>query len=193
MFDSPLALSEYCLGRIRDAVPSDLGPAGCGEEEWGVFSSVLSSSQLTSNISEQLLTSLSTDGKLTDTLMLNVFESDNCRLESVKIPDASHLTKKGLRVLKKHNISHLEVVGLTKATINELIGCLGYVWLILKGLKCLLHVISFYREYSLNHLMTLNVSRSTFTSSARVSICLVFSVKRQMCHVKHDYSTRVNV
>ena len=126
MFDSPLALSDCCLTRIRESVPSDVGSAACGtNEDWGLVSTLLTSSLVTSNISEQMLTCISEDGKLTDCLMEEVFPSSTCRLESVVIPDASHLTKKGLRVLKTHRINHLEVVGLTKATINELVGCLG--------------------------------------------------------------------
>ena len=110
----------------------------------------INSCHLTSNISEYLLESISEDGRLTDDVMQEVFPSENCRLENVRIPDASCLSKRGLRVLRSHHINLLQVTGLTKATINELIGCLG--------------------EYSLNNLNLLNVSRSTFTSSARVSL-----------------------
>ena len=159
MFDSPLPLRDYCLGFIRDSIVEEVTERpvddDCSIHNNNVQSqcpiiSSLNSCHLTSNISEYLLESISEDGKLTDDVMQEVFPSENCRLENVKIPDASNLSKKGLRVLRSHRIDQLQVVGLTKATINELIGCLG--------------------EYSLNNLNLLNVSRSTFTSSARVSM-----------------------
>lgn len=154
MFDSPFPLRDYCLGFIRDSIVEEVTERpvdDCSnvQSQCPIISS-LNSCHLASNISEYLLESISEDGKLTDDVMQEVFPSDNCRLENVTIPDASNLSKKGLRVLRSHRIDQLQVVGLTKATINELIGCLG--------------------EYSLNNLNLLNVSRSTFTSSARVSM-----------------------
>jgi Zyg-11 family protein len=79
------------------------------------------------------------------------------------IPDASLLTKRGLRVLRGHKIKHLEVIGLTKATINELIGCLG--------------------EYTLNNISFLSVSRSYFTSSARFCVVVGLAKLRNLKHL----------
>ena len=160
MFDSPLPLRDYCLGFIRDAIveevterPVDDDCCHTSVHNQCPVTNNLNSSRLTSNMSEYLLESISEDGRLTDDVMQEVFPSENCRLENVRIPDASCLSKRGLRVLRSHHINQLQVTGLTKATINELIGCLG--------------------EYSLNNLNLLNVSRSTFTSSARVRIDLI--------------------
>lgn len=122
-----------------------------------------SSSHLISSIGEVLLTSLSEEGRLTDNLISGIFHPDNCRLDSVKIPDSSLLTKRGLRVLRGHKIKHLEVIGLTKATINELIGCLG--------------------EYTLNNISFLSVSRSYFTSSARFCVVVGLAKLRNLKHL----------
>lgn len=110
----------------------------------------LSERCLTSDVSEDLLTAFSEGKKLTDDIMTHLFQSSTTQLRRVCIPDASQLTTKGLRVLRGHKIRELEVIGLTKVTINELIGCLG--------------------EWSLANLRLLNVSRSTFTSTHKVSI-----------------------
>jgi len=118
---------------------------------------------LISGIGEVLLTSLSEEGRLTDNIISGIFHPDNSRLEEVKIPDASLLTKKGLRVLRGHKIRHLEVIGLTKATINELIGCLG--------------------EYTLNNVSFLSVSRSYFTSSARFCVVVGLAKLRNLKHL----------
>lgn len=122
-----------------------------------------SSSHLISSIGEVLLTCLSEEGRLTDNLMSGIFHPDNCRLDNVRIPDASSLTRRGLRVLRGHKIRRLEVIGLTKATINELIGCLG--------------------EYTLNNVSFLSVSRSYFTSSARFCVVVGLAKLRNLKHL----------
>lgn len=114
-------------------------------------------------ISEILLTSLAAEGRLTDQLLASIFHPDNCRIEQVRIPDAQHLTRRGLRVLRGHRIRHLEVVGLKKATINELIGCLG--------------------DYTLNNISYFSVSRSCFTSSARFCVVISLSKLRNLRHL----------
>jgi Zyg-11 family protein len=111
------------------------------------------------NLTEELLEKLSANNQLTDNvLLMSIFDSEVTQLRSVRIPDASHMTTRGLRALKTHRINELEVCGLVKCTINELIGCLG--------------------EWSLMRLKSLNVSYSSFTSSNKVSIlhffCFVF-------------------
>lgn len=126
-------------------------------------SNVLSSSHLIANISESLLTSLSEEARLTDNILTTIFHPDNCRLESACIPDASQLTKRGLRVLRGHKIRHLEVISLQKATINELIGCLG--------------------DYTLNNICHLSVSRSYFTSSARFCVVVGLAKLRNLKHL----------
>lgn len=126
-------------------------------------SNVLSSSHLIANISEPLLTSLSEEGRINDNILMTIFHPDNCRLESVIIPDASQLTKKGLRVLRGHKIRRLEVISLQKATINELIGCLG--------------------EYTLHNVSHFSVSRSFFTSSSRFCVVVGLAKLRNLKHL----------
>lgn len=126
-------------------------------------SNVLSSSHLIANISEALLTSLSEEGRISDNILTTIFHPDNCRLESVRIPDASNLTRKGLRVLRGHKIRHLEVISLQKTTINELIGCLG--------------------DYTLHNICHLSVSRSFFTSSARFCVVVGLAKLRNLKHL----------
>lgn len=142
-------------------LPSDLDTSSnC---QGSVFLSTLNSSHLTANISESLLTSLSQDGRLTDLLMQEVFRPEICRLEAVSIPNASNLTKKGLRILRGHRVKHLEVIGLTKATINELIGCLG--------------------EYTLNNIISLCVARSSFSSTAKFCVVVGLAKLRNLRHL----------
>lgn len=131
-------------------------------------SNVLSASHLISNISEALLTSLSEEGRISDNILMTIFHPDNCRLESVKIPDASHLTKRGLRVLRGHKIRQLEVISLQKATINELIGCLG--------------------DYSLQNIIHLSVSHSIFTSSARFCVVVGLAKLRNLKHLNVSHT-----
>jgi len=124
---------------------------------------LFTASHLMPGISEILLSSLAAEGRLTDQLLGSIFHPDNCRIEQVRIPDAQHLTRRGLRVLRGHRIRHLEVVGLKKATINELIGCLG--------------------DYTLNNISFFSVSRSSFTSSARFCVVISLSKLRNLRHL----------
>ena len=50
-----------------------------------------------------------------------LFQGDSTRLRHVRLSDASKLTVKGLKTLKGHKIVELETLGLTKATVTDLI------------------------------------------------------------------------
>lgn len=153
MFDSPQPLKDYCMDFIRESVKDALASPEESEapkDASNMLISNLFANRLTAGLTEQLLESLSEDEKLSDNVLLEVFKAENCSLENVRIPNASTLSLKGLRVLRGHLIKHLEVVGLTKVTINELISCLG--------------------EYTLNNLMTLNVAHCSFTSTSKVNV-----------------------
>ena len=54
-----------------------------------------------------------------------MFQGDSTRLRHVRLADASKLSVKGLKTLKGHKIVELEALGLTKATVTDLISCLG--------------------------------------------------------------------
>ena len=88
-------------------------------------------------LSEQLLVRLCEKKKLDD-LTLTLFQvkqevvlllkfinfleqGDSTRLRRVRLSDASKLTVKGLKTLKGHKIVELETLGLTKATVTDLI------------------------------------------------------------------------
>ena len=106
------------------------------------------------NLSEKLLESLCDKGRLTDETLC-LFDSQVTNLKHVKIKNAQ-LTTKGLRTLKQHRISDLEITGLRSVTINDVIGCLG--------------------EWTLTNLRSLNVSNSTFLNNMK--FCVVVSISK---------------
>ena len=75
-------------------------------------------------LSEQLLVRLCEKKKMDD-LTLTLFQGDTTRLRHVRLSDASKLSVRGLKTLKGHKIVELEALGLTKATVTDLISCLG--------------------------------------------------------------------
>lgn len=107
-----------------------------------------------SEISEQLLRTLCLKGKLSD-YTLSLFDTETTRLRRISIPNASNLSKEGLKVLKGHKIIELEICGL-KFPINDLVSCFG--------------------EWTLHNLRTLNVARSTLSEPTRH--CVVISLSK---------------
>ncbi len=73
----------------------------------------------------------------------------------VRLKDASRLSVKGLRTLRGHKIIELEALGLSRATVTDLIGCLG--------------------EWSLQNLRLLNVTKSTFMDSNKHCVVVALS------------------
>ena len=73
----------------------------------------------------------------------------------MRLKDASKLTVKGLKTLRGHKIVELEALGLTKATVTDLVSCLG--------------------EWSLHNLRLLNVSNSTFMDSQKFCVVVALS------------------
>jgi Zyg-11 family protein len=71
------------------------------------------------------------------------------------LSDASRLTKTGLKVLKNHPVTELEAHGLTKATVTDLIGCLG--------------------EWSVLNLKKLDVTNSTFVDRHKYTISVALT------------------
>lgn len=109
------------------------------------------------DLSEQLLARLCDCKKLTD-LIMTLFDAGRTRLRSVKLRDASKLTKSGLRVLKGHNITELEARGLKGATVSDLVSCLN--------------------EWTLTNLKHLNVANSTFVDQNKYTIVVTLSKLR---------------
>lgn len=106
-----------------------------------------------SEISEQLLKTLCIKGKLSD-YTLTLFDTETTRLRRVSIPNASNLSKDGLKILKGHKIVELEICGL-KFPINDLVSCFG--------------------EWTLHNLRTLNVARSTLSEASRHCVMISLS------------------
>jgi Zyg-11 family protein len=171
MLETPLPLREYCLEFLRESISvtcfskdnqsiddkNDLINEQKFKNNLNINKNNGNNVVINGNLTEELLESLSANNQLTDeVLLMSIFDSDCTQLRHVRIPDASQLTTKGLRALKTHRINELEVCGLIKCTINELIGCLG--------------------EWSLLRLRYLNVAHSSFTSSNKVSAYRLFFI-----------------
>lgn len=153
MYDRPVSLQECCVDFICDnlAALSD-----ATQTETGQTKHIFKDRDICfhGHLSEQLLETLCEKKKLTDET-LSLFDSNVTRLKKVCIKDAQ-LTTKGLRVLRSHKISHLEVTGLKSVTVNDVIGCLG--------------------EWTLSNLQALNVCNSTFLNSSK--FCVVVSLSK---------------
>lgn len=153
MYDTPVSLQSCCVDFICDnlealceASVTEIGQPKLRFKEDDVY--------FHGNLSETLLTSLCEKGKMNDeTLML--FDPSVMNLKRVCIRDAQ-LTTKGLRTLKTHKISDLEITGLKSITVNDVIGCLG--------------------EWTTTNLRSLNVSNSTFLNSTK--FCVVVSLSK---------------
>lgn len=100
-------------------------------------------------MSEQLLERLCERRQLNN-LNLSLFDDASTRLRHVRISDASQLTPSGLKTLSKHNIVELEVVGLSRATVGQLVDSLN--------------------DWTLSNCRFLNVSHCTFVDHRKAAI-----------------------
>ena len=114
---------------------------------------------LHAELSEQLLHKLC-EKKLLDDLVLTLFNCESTRLKQVRFRDASKLSVKGLKTLRGHRIQDLEAVGLSKATVTDLISCLG--------------------EWSLLNLRNFNVANSTFVDSYKFCVVVALAKLRNL-------------
>lgn len=153
LLDDPCLLQEACIDYICDNIDSICNPVTTedGEKklqfkEEEVF--------FHTELSEQLLVRLCEKKKMDD-MVLTLFDGETTRLRHVRLRDASKLTVKGLKTLKGHKIVELEAMGLTKATVTDLVSCLG--------------------EWSLHNLRLLNVSNSTFMDSNKFCVVVALS------------------
>ncbi|XP_049783276.1 protein zyg-11 homolog B-like isoform X2 [Schistocerca cancellata] len=167
MYDSPSSLQDVCIDFICEnledlcASPSSTKPPSSGTEATSGSECLTFADNdvyFHSELSEQLLCTLSERGKLSDST-ISLFDSKTARLRHVRIKNASSLSTKGLRVLKTHKISCLEAVSL-KVTVNELIGCLG--------------------EWTLQNLRSLNVARSSFINGSKYCVVVALSKLRNL-------------
>lgn len=154
MYDTPSSLQDCCVDYICDNIKNlcQVQPGVEKSHKKLVFKDP--DVCFHGKLSEQILQTLCERGKLTDET-LSLFDPSVTSLKRVSIRD-TQLTTKGLRALKAHKISELEVTGLKSVTVNDLIGCLG--------------------EWTLSNLRMLNVSNSTFISNAK--FCVVISLAK---------------
>ncbi|KAH9488283.1 Protein zyg-11 B [Bulinus truncatus] len=121
------------------------------------------------NLSDQLLSTLSEKGKLNDE-SLYLFDPSVTALRHVNIHN-SPVTSRGLRILKGHRVSQLEITGIKDVTVNDIIGCLG--------------------EWTLSNLRLLNVSRNTFLNNSKFCVVVSLSKLRNL-HTLNVSSTEFN-
>lgn len=112
-----------------------------------------------SELSEQLLQRLCQRRQIND-LNLSLFDDASTRLRHVRISDASRLTPEGLKVLSKHKIVELECVGLSLATVGQLVDSLN--------------------EWTLSNCRLLNVSCSTFVDQRKETVLTSLSNFRRL-------------
>lgn len=142
MYESPASLEELCLESICDNILNvfelycengesqqqrNNGAEDDSESDNG-FSVLKKRFRfrdkdifLFNEISERLLEKLCDRGLLCDST-LSLFNEKNTRLKSVRIRNCKKVTPEGLKVLKKHKITDLECVNLTKVNRREILG-----------------------------------------------------------------------
>ncbi|XP_064606209.1 protein zyg-11 homolog B-like [Liolophura sinensis] len=148
------SLQNCCVSFICENISALCETHGSGDDPGKQLRLRNSEVYFHGNISERILETLSEKGNLNDET-LSFFDPDVTCLRKVCIKDAPVSTR-GLRVLKSHKISELEVIGLKNVTVNDLIGCLG--------------------EWTLSNLRSLNVSNSTFINSSK--FCVIVSLTK---------------
>ncbi|KAL3203573.1 hypothetical protein MRX96_011941 [Rhipicephalus microplus] len=154
MYDSPASLQECCIDFICDNIDAICEVQADEQQQAARYSFRDPDVFFHREVSQQVLETLSTRGLLNDSI-LTLFDARYTRLQRVRIHNAANVTTKGLRVLRSHKLTELEATGLTRVTVNDLIGCLG--------------------DWSLAHLRLLNVARTAFTSS---KFCVVVALSK---------------
>lgn len=154
MYDSPASLQECCVDFICENIDA-ICEVETDEQQQPIRYSFRDPNVFYhQDVSEQVLETLSARGLLNDSI-LTLFDSCCTRLQRVRINNAHNVTTKGLRALRSHKVTQLEATGLSRVTVNDLIGCLG--------------------DWTLSHLRLLNVARTAFTSS---KFCVVVALSK---------------
>lgn len=154
MYDSPASLQECCVDFICENIDA-ICEVETDEQQQPIRYSFRDPYVFYhQDVSEQVLETLSARGLLNDSI-LTLFDSCCTRLQRVRINNAHNVTTKGLRALRSHKVTQLEATGLSRVTVNDLIGCLG--------------------DWTLSHLRLLNVARTAFTSS---KFCVVVALSK---------------
>ncbi|XP_059151723.1 protein zyg-11 homolog B-like [Physella acuta] len=156
MYDTPMSLQICCVDFICDNLSAlcEVQPAATADPKQTKMVFKDPETCFHANLSDQLLSTLSEKGKLNDE-SLSLFDPSVTALRHVSIHNAP-VTSRGLRILKGHRVSQLEVTGIKDVTVNDIIGCLG--------------------EWTLSNLRILNVSRNTFLNNSK--FCVVVSLSK---------------
>ena len=156
MYDTPVSLQNYCVDFICDNLSAlcDVQPVASTDCKQTKMVFKDAETCFHSTLSDQLLSTLSDKGKLNDE-SLSLFDPSATVLKHVSIHNAP-VSSRGLRILKGHKVSQLEVTGIKDVTVNDIIGCLG--------------------EWTLSNLRNLNVSRNTFLNNSK--FCVVVSLSK---------------
>ena len=84
--------------------------------------------ELSEQLLERLCQTTAEKHQMSD-LTLSLFDPCATRLRSARLTNANKLTIEGLTILRGHNLVELEIRGLTKATISDVIDeCLGMLY-----------------------------------------------------------------
>lgn len=158
MYENPISLQDVCLNYISDNIDAlceatyslDSGATSMHFRAEDIF--------FHNHLADSLLTLLSEKEKLSDET-IGLFDANTAQLKRVRLRNVK-LTSKGLRVLKGHKLTELEVIRLRDLTVNDLIGCLG--------------------EWTLSNLRTLNVTNCLFLNSAKFSVVVSLSKLRNL-------------
>ncbi|XP_065349750.1 protein zyg-11 homolog [Cloeon dipterum] len=151
--------SESCENSTHHGASPYPGPSkccGCSKESTHRLR-FRSGLRLHSDLASRLLFELCESRKLCDTA-LTLFDTNVTLLKKIQLRNIknTYVTAKGLRMLKSHKLTDLEITGLTQATVNDLLGCVG--------------------EWTLQNLRSLNVSRGTFLDHSK--FCVVVSLSK---------------
>ncbi|XP_059470617.1 protein zyg-11 homolog B-like [Neocloeon triangulifer] len=151
--------SELCDNSTHHGASPYPGPnkcCGCSKESAHRLR-FRSGLRLHSDLASRLLFELCESRKLCDTA-LTLFDTNVTLLKKIQLRNIknTYVTAKGLRMLKSHKLTDLEITGLTQATVNDLLGCVG--------------------EWTLQNLRSLNVSRGTFLDHSK--FCVVVSLAK---------------
>ncbi len=91
---------------------------------------------------------------------MTLFENRSTHLRSPRVRNASQLTSAGLRSLRGHKIAELLVEGLSRATVTDLVGCLG--------------------DWTVKNLRSLSISRCTFVDGSKMAVTVSLSKLRNL-------------
>jgi len=165
MYDSPSSLQSSCVNYIGSNIEAFYGVVQ-NHNDPVQFTLKENDVYLHTNLSEQLLSVLCTNGKLNDQT-ISIFDDRTTRLEKVVLQNVQDLSRKGLKTFRNHRIVDLEATDL-KVPISDLIDSLS--------------------EWTLENLRSLNVNNCTFVDCSRVAVMVSLSKLRNLKTLNVSYT-----